>query len=120
MWRGPRNLKISLGAPADRKLGCVRPFHGHPNPGPAPAIAAAVANPNLGRVCVECYGELTGVRRLLEKIGPRIGSGHCVNETNERELSGCFVRRNIQPNARASLTTKVLTSLPRIKILRSC
>src|SRR5262249_59988444 len=39
-----------------------------------------LGDPNLGRVCVDCYHELTKVRWILKEIGPLIGIGPCSNE----------------------------------------
>ena len=44
------------------------------------AAHGTLADPNLGRVCVECYHELVLARGTLKEIGPRMGIGPCSNE----------------------------------------
>src|SRR5262249_28907393 len=50
---------------------------------PAHKISADSARrPNLGRVCPECYLELTLVRGMFKRLGPHIGIEPCSNEVN--------------------------------------
>jgi hypothetical protein len=52
-----------------------------PPPGRGPQAAVPILGARReSRGCVDCYHQLMLVRRMLERLGPRIGIGPCSNE----------------------------------------